>query len=1272
MPPQPEVLTAIYGSRGLTHDGCHIEVETISQILVTVIFSLAAVCVCLALIREHLHRMLCGSPGRRKKDKSNQPKEATQPKEKKHKQKPNLKRRGSSILGLVNANAASDLAEAESALEGAQNDLVEAHVQLADKSADAARYMHEAADLKARLVEMERMMVMMRRSSRFSSGDEAEPAPAEEEEEEEEEKEEEEEPASANDDDSLVSRQRPAQTLPPPKRRSFGGFNSCRGQRKSERSEDTLGSSNLGSRTLSHRLRSRWRVSQTSSRASARSPDTQKGSDDKHATELLQLPGPSEVQTDGGQSSDAAVIQEAALALGVKHGTDWNADRIRVAELAAEEAVEQEDDIAKRKAAKRAERKEELTEADDLGEDTQTRRQRMKDRPGILSTRKRRGDPENDEGSFTKRKHYFKYAVGDRVKDGVRGVGTVEELLKDGRMKIVFDSGQEDFYKPSDIRKVVLVHAAQDEASKGTELEPSDVSSDSPEAQQQWSAKEWMNSLNLHEPLTAALIAPLDALTTGDTQFAYCQRLSDAEIERLLGDNDVLGRVVSLVKHGVKELMKQRAATGSALSAKFASESKYTLETGSLDYFFRGLEGLLGPPATDVFKGMEREHSDEDADVLFDTSNGIRTTSRDEYEFVVKPIRGKAYPERAALRATPQRCRRPLTLDEIWEAVASCNTALRELREPELIKEEVAGGRLYSGPMYEKYNAVLRAETGNPMLVQKCEALTRGNRYATSIHAVTSCVLKLAKVTKACKVYRGLKDAQLPEAFFKPNKYGVRGGIEFGFTSTSKSRDEALSYAVDMGGAPTIFEMQTGMVDRGASISVLSQYPWEEEILFAPLLGMEVQHTRVNGNTLVVQLRLTVNLTALSLEEQLCKRKRLVHQMCDSLRDELRYDHCHKVEWKPFELLKRPDDNWNGLEASFSTLDLQLHRASDHEVLYYNDDQSLGDAIALAVRGAQRVQAWPSALARLAGLTRLDVKGMLKAKQIVVNFSQCKLAEAEVTSVLLRASHSLQTLTLFDGNNQHGSGKVPDWDEAVRAIAVGLRASMSLQHLNLRNFDLGPEGSTHMSAALSSKTRMLSIRTFAVGLTPSALAVLLRGNTTLRHVDVSNNPGLGEPGNGKASSSAPAAQDRAADDAGRVGETLAKFITGNPTLRGLVVARCALPPRVGLQIADALMTRIEQDDLLRTLDLSENHLDPAAGLALATALAKSQQLTTFNASGNPMDAVTFKAIHDAKQRVAKAWAKTDEGRKQELLREKNQKHNAGTSGAFELFGLVTG
>ena len=59
---------------------------------------------------------------------------------------------------------------------------------------------------------------------------------------------------------------------------------------------------------------------------------------------------------------------------------------------------------------------------------------------------------------------------------------------------------------------------------------------------------------------------------------------------------------------------------------------------------------------------MEREHTARpDSDLLFDTSNGVRTTSRDEYEFVTSPQKGKAYlvqAERAALRGTPAKCRR--------------------------------------------------------------------------------------------------------------------------------------------------------------------------------------------------------------------------------------------------------------------------------------------------------------------------------------------------------------------------------------------------------------------------------------------------------------------------------------------------------------------------------------------------------------------------------------------------------------------------------------
>ena len=87
--------------------------------------------------------------------------------------------------------------------------------------------------------------------------------------------------------------------------------------------------------------------------------------------------------------------------------------------------------------------------------------------------------------------------------------------------------------------------------------------------------------------------------------------------------------------------------------------------------------------------------------------------------------------------------------------------------------------------------------------------------------ASNSCVIKLSKLTKAGKVWRGIKDATLPKEFWVPNEMGVRGGIEYGFSSTTTERAQAEHYA--LGKASTLLELEMGMVDRGADISWLSQ-----------------------------------------------------------------------------------------------------------------------------------------------------------------------------------------------------------------------------------------------------------------------------------------------------------------------------------------------------------------------------------------------------------------------------------------------------------------
>jgi hypothetical protein len=80
-----------------------------------------------------------------------------------------------------------------------------------------------------------------------------------------------------------------------------------------------------------------------------------------------------------------------------------------------------------------------------------------------------------------------------------------------------------------------------------------------------------------------------------------------------------------------------------------------------------------------------------------------------------------------------------------------------------------------------------------------------------------------------------------------------------------------------------VFEMQMGMIDRGAELAFLSQYPHEAECLFAPLTGLEALGTRIDGSVLVIEARLSVNLNAQTIEEVVGKRRKLLLGMADSM-----------------------------------------------------------------------------------------------------------------------------------------------------------------------------------------------------------------------------------------------------------------------------------------------------------------------------------------------------------------------------------------------------
>ena len=106
------------------------------------------------------------------------------------------------------------------------------------------------------------------------------------------------------------------------------------------------------------------------------------------------------------------------------------------------------------------------------------------------------------------------------------------------------------------------------------------------------------------------------------------------------------------------------------------------------------------------------------------------------------------------------------------------------------------------------------------------------NQYTTTIHAINSIIVKLSPLTKITPLYRGWAGASLPEGFFTPDALGFRGGVEYGFSSTTTDRAQAVHYAE--GKASTVLQLVMGMIDRGADVSWFSQYPHEKETLLPP------------------------------------------------------------------------------------------------------------------------------------------------------------------------------------------------------------------------------------------------------------------------------------------------------------------------------------------------------------------------------------------------------------------------------------------------------
>ena len=222
---------------------------------------------------------------------------------------------------------------------------------------------------------------------------------------------------------------------------------------------------------------------------------------------------------------------------------------------------------------------------------------------------------------------------------------------------------------------------------------------------------------------------------------------------------------------------------------------------GTIQDFHTGLEARIGLPRTDLWKAMEDEHVQRDDSSLEFIPPNSKVSTSPEKEWRLANATGTHGSHELTddwILETGQDGRRlptPQTLENLYV----CD----DVQKAKLRKEEVIALILYTGPMYSRYNAVLR------LFPEETVKTLKGNKYTTTIHLIVSGVIKLSRCFELPKqpedrfVYRGLCNLDLPDAFKQPNEYNVTGGVEFGLMSTSLDRDVAFEYARKGGGQPS-------------------------------------------------------------------------------------------------------------------------------------------------------------------------------------------------------------------------------------------------------------------------------------------------------------------------------------------------------------------------------------------------------------------------------------------------------------------------------------
>jgi WD40 repeat protein len=440
----------------------------------------------------------------------------------------------------------------------------------------------------------------------------------------------------------------------------------------------------------------------------------------------------------------------------------------------------------------------------------------------------------------------------------------------------------------------------------------------------------WLGEKQL--PICADALRPL--IGRGSDQLKAFSQLSPADVAH------AAAATCAIVPSMLKEL-HQELRTAFAVQSQIEADMKanpnkfndvYKMACGTITDFHKGLTGRVGMPHLNFKNAMRQEHCERaGCDVQFTTGNyKITTTPRQEWQYIVESV---PCPDMGHER-------RLVLISELLQLDIS--------KTAKLCEEEVIAIVLYTGPMFQIYNTILRRYPK-----ENFELFEKGdNQFSTTIFVLVSAVQKLSRFTRiplGTQLYRGLGGKMdLPDIFFQVDDKGCSGYVEWGFLSTTSDRDVALGYSGVKERRPKAMVMviETSSIDRGADISEFSQYPGEKEFLYLPCSFL--QRTRQgNGRAQVVDgglvafvsVRVNLNIKTQTVEELQEQKKSLHMVSAKSILPEVKY-----VLTEGLEYLKRHNRNDTDFSA-FSADAIQRceHVVRKHELCnaidFANDDK---------------------------------------------------------------------------------------------------------------------------------------------------------------------------------------------------------------------------------------------------------------------------------------------------------------------------------------------